>query len=586
MNIASLTLANATKYPQKPAIFHREGSEWKHDTWATFRDKVFQTANALVKAGIGPQDKVAIYADNSAEWIILDMAILSVGAITVPIFASSTAQQVLYIVNDAEVKIIFAGGDLEYNNCVSIFNDANSLQMILAAKTNIALKDQHSVYFNSWIASESTEFATIVEKEENDLLTLIYTSGTTGTPKGVMLTHGNFNAVFQSHIKFYNFQDIKHEVSLAFLPLCHIFERAWTHFMLYSAAEVHILDDPKLIAHALKEVKPTMMCAVPRLHQKIYSGILEKVRHSSKPKQIIFDWAIKVGEKFADKKRINQNPSFFLGLQHQLAESLVFKTIRAQMGGRLWFMPVGGAALSGHIEKFFDAIGLHLTIGYGLTETTATVCCAPLTGYKYGTAGVAITDVQMKLGENDEILVKGKSVMTGYYNMPEETKAVFTEDGWFRTGDVGAIDAEGNLLIQDRIKDLMKTSTGKYISPQQIENLFTHNPFIEQIIIVAEGRPYVSALVVPNFDYLKVWAEKNGWSFQSKKHLLEQPHIIQHYHGLIKEHEHKLAPFEQIKKIHLIDADFGVETGDITPTLKVKRRVVLEKYKHEVAKMY
>ncbi|GAB3432301.1 AMP-dependent synthetase/ligase [Niabella aquatica] len=585
MNISHTVLANASQYPDKPAVFFRKNNKWDHYTWASFRDKIFQTANALRKEGIRENDRVAIYSENSAEWVIMDLAALSVGAISVPVYATNTPAQALHILRDAAVKIVLAGNQLIYDSCIQIINEAPALQRIIMASPHIKSGDHRSVYFNNWIADQPQTFE-MADRSEDDLLTLIYTSGTTGSPKGVMLSHGNFQAVIESHISFFNFTNPNQETSLAFLPLSHVFERAWTLLMLSLATTVYLLDNPQDIAPALREVKPTMMCAVPRLYQKVYNGVNDKIKKSSTLQQKIFHQALKVGTKYAAYLKAGKTAPALLRWQYQLAHHVVFKKIKDQMGGKLWFMPVGGAALSEPIERFFDALGIHLTLGYGLTETSATVCCHPLKNYTYGTVGIPMKGVKVKIGENNEILVKGKTVMKGYYGLPEETASVFTADGWLKTGDAGTIDAQGNIIIEDRIKDLMKTATGKYISPQQIEGQFAHNPYIDQIVVIADNKPFVSALVVPNFEQLKEWAISKGLELSDKKLFVTLPEVQKLYSDLITSVQKSMARFEQIKKIHLVYAEFTQYSGEITPTLKVKRKLVMERFENEIARMY
>ncbi len=576
---------NSLRFPNKPCLSFRKNYEWKSYNWNELKSKVAQSANALKESGVKPDDNVAIYSENIAEWIIFDLAIVSIGAVSVPIYATSTSPQAKYILDEAEVRVILAGSQIQYDNIISIYAESEFLETIIVADTDVKLVSEKSYHFNNWIQDQPIE-SEIEFRKQSDLATIIYTSGTTGEPKGVMLTHGNFLSAFEAHIDFFKFTNLENEHSLSFLPLSHVFERIWSVFMLYSGAQIYMSENPKMIAETLKQVRPTMMCSVPRLYQKIHSGIFDKINKESGIKQKIFHWAIRTGAAFAENRRKGIQNSSFSSFKYKLAEKLVFSKIKAQMGGRLWFMPVGGAAISADLTKFFESIGIHLTIGYGLTETTATVTCFPLTNYVYGTCGIPLTGTQYTLGPDDEILVKGPGVMKGYYKKPEATSEVFTSDGWFRTGDSGKIDPNGNLIIVDRLKDLMKTSTGKYITPQPIENLLTNDSFIQQAIIIGDEKPFVTALLVPDFEALKQFAEKAGIKFESLEELVRMDKIKEFYREKIDSLQKNLSSFEKIKNFKLLHGEFTMDLGEITPTLKIKRNIILKKFSDLIDDMY
>lgn len=585
MNYTQFLVENAQKFPQKPSLNYKKDHVWKNYNRTELKNLVAQTGHALQQSGVKPNDNVAIYADNIVEWILFDLAIVSIGAVSVPIYATNTASQAKYILDEAEIKVILTGNQAQYDNILSIYAESDYLETIVTADEYIELKTEKSYHFNQWIEGHSTEL-NIEPRNADDLATLIYTSGTTGEPKGVMLTHGNFLKAFDSHMGFFKFENPENEHSLSFLPLSHVFERTWAIFMLHVGAQIYLSENPKLIADTLKEVKPTMMCSVPRLYQKIYAGVWNKINQESVLKQKIFRWALKIGTKVSELKRREEKISFPLSLSHKLAEKLVFSKIKAQMGGRLWFMPVGGASLSHEITQFFDALGIHLTIGYGLTETCATVTCFPFTKYQYGTVGKPLAGVSYKIGENNEILVKGNGVMKGYYKKPEATAEVFTEDGWFKTGDSGTMDTEGNLIIVDRIKDLMKTSNGKYITPQPIENLLTNDNYIQQAIVVGDNKPYVTALLVPDFEALKEMAHKLELQFNSLEELINLQKIKDFYTERVNQLQKNLAGFEKIKNFRLLPAELTMELNEITPTLKIKRTIVLQKFALLIDEMY
>ena len=589
MNLAeAIILKNIEKYPIKAAIgFKKKDEAWKELSWKKFGEIIFKTANALQAAGVQENDKVAIYSDNSSEWVIVDLAAMAIGAITVPIYSTNNAEQAEYIINDSGAKAILVGNQMQYDACLEILHkEENNLETIIVSKKAVWIKKEfNSFYLEDFIAKSSPKLE-ICKREYDDTATLIYTSGTTGTPKGVMLTHGNFIKAFDSHFEFFKFKNFEEELSLAFLPLSHVFERSWSLLCLYGGARVYFLEDPKNVAKALEEVKPTAMCAVPRFFQKVYAGVLEKAEECSSLKKKIFDWALKTGWETAELRRNEKPIPFGLKFKQSIADTLVFSKIKNKMGGRLWFLPCGGASLSPEVTKFFESVGIHVTVGYGLTETTATLTLFPLTHFEHATSGKPLPGVEIRIGESDEIQARGNGIMKGYYNRPEETQKVFTEDGWFKTGDAGKLDDKGNLIITDRLKDLMKTSNGKYIAPQQIENLLTNNNFIQQIMLVAEGRQFVSALVVPNFEFLQDYIKKNNIPFTNWEDAVKNEKIIHFYKEKVKELQVHLADYEKVKKFTLMPAEFDINTGEITPTLKVKRNVVLKKYADIIEKMY
>lgn len=585
MNIAEFLNKNAEKFPTKSAIGFKKKEQWKEIHWSDFRRMVFKTANALREAGISANDKVAIYSDNSAEWIVFDLAVLSLGAVTVPIYSTNNLDQAAYILNEAECRIILVGNQEQYDACFKILENSAFLTQIIAAKKSIWIQKDRSQYFQDFI-KEAAENFEICAKENEDLATIIYTSGTTGAPKGVMLTHGNFHKSVEAHFDFFKFKNFENEKSLAFLPLTHVFERSWTLLALSGGASVYFLENTKLIASALTEIKPTMMCAVPRFYQKIYAGVNELAQNSSDTKKKIFSWAVKVGTEVAENRRVQKSVPFSLQIKNKVAGLLVFNKIKNKMGGKLWFMPCGGASVSSEVTHFFEAIGIHVTVGYGLTETTATLTCFPFHYFEHGSAGISIGDTQIKIGENDEILAKGSGIMKGYYKKPDETAEVFTADGWFKTGDAGRFDAQGNLFITDRIKDLMKTSNGKYVAPQPLENLLSNNNFVNQVMVVAEGKPFVTALIIPNFEALKEQVEKMNITFTTWEEVVNSEKIKEFYHEKIEEIQKGLSGFEKVKKFVLMPAEFEINSGEITPTLKVKRNVVLKKYADVIDRMY
>ena len=584
MNVTSFLNQNVNKYPLNQAIGFKKKDQWQFINWKQLRTIVFKTANALKAAGIQENDRVAIYSENSAEWITFDLAVMSLGAITVPIYGTNAQEQTEYILEDSQSKIILVGSQEQYDIAYEIIQKKSFISQIIVSKKAVWIKEEKTQYLEDFIKEGSEEFE-IVSKENDDLATLIYTSGTTGTPKGVMITHGNFTSAFQAHYDFFKFKDPEKEHSMAFLPLTHVFERAWTLLALTMGTKVSVLENPKLIANALQEVRPTMMCAIPRFYQKIYNGISDIIKNGSPTKQKIFGWALGVGSQVAELKRKGNSIPFALKAKMGIADALVFNKIKAKLGGKLWFTPVGGASISPEISQFFDALGIHMTIGYGMTETTATVTCFPLHNYDYRSAGVTIGDGQIKIGDNNEILVKGSGIMKGYYNKPEETAKVFTEDGWLKTGDAGTF-VNGTLTITDRIKDLMKTSNGKYIAPQPIENSLGNNNLINQVMLIAEGRPFVTALIVPNFELLQDKLKSLNLLNGNPMDWVKMPEVKEMFTNIINDIQKNLPSFEKVKKFTLLPADFEITSGEITPTLKIKRNIVAQNYANIIEEMY
>ena len=588
MKLIQLLEKNAQNLPNKNAISYRDGENLIILTWKEFWNKVCQTANGLHTLDVKKGDCVGVFSQNSKDWVIFDVATQMLGAVTIPIYATNNYAQTEYIIKQTEMQHILVGDTPQLEILKSAETHLNKKLHIF---TSHIIKDEaeNITYFPDFIKHFSTE-RKIAEISDDDLATILYTSGTTGTPKGVMLSHGCFKDVISAHNQFFGFENLHTMKSLAFLPLSHIFERAWTLYVLSQGGEVAILEDPKNILSALKQVQPNAMCAVPRFYEKVYQTLVKKIDAASPTKQKLFKKALEVGARVADKKRTGASIPFGLNLQHKFFNALVFKKIKNELGGNLEFLPCGGAMLKKEISEFFAAIGLPVIVGYGLTETTATVTALPTKNYVYGSVGIPLPGVEIKIGAEDEILVKYGGVMKGYYKNEEETAKVFTEDGYFKTGDAGRIDENGNLYIVDRIKDLMKTSNGKYIAPQTIEIPLQSHPEISQAMVIAEGKPYVSAVIVPDFETLieKYQEFKNyvSLTIEEKKKLLESPFIKEKFEKIVADIQKEFASYEKIKKFKLLPEEFTIEKGEITPTLKIKRRVVLEKLNSLIEGMY
>ncbi|CDF80656.1 long-chain-fatty-acid--CoA ligase [Formosa agariphila KMM 3901] len=584
---------NSQRFRNKNAIFFKnnELNTWEGISWLDFESRIEILSKALINYGITPQQNVAIFSENMPNWIIADLAIMSVRAVTIPIYATNSKKEVEYVINDAEVSLLFVGDQNEYDKAYELLDSSNYLKLIVALTKTIKLQpSDNSVYLEDFVAFKASETIEIelqkrdYERELEDLASIIYTSGTTGEPKGVMLDYTNFGGSLMAHD--YELEVSDKDVSLSFLPLSHIYERSWVFFCLKKGIEVYFNQDPKKIVDVIAEVKPTLMCTVPRIFEKIFAAIQDKRKEASPTKMKLASWALGVGNNYYNKhKRLEKNVPLALKLKYNIADKLVLSKLRDVFGGRIKFMPCGGAPLAPDMVSFFHSFGLNIKCGYGLTETTATASLFGDTFFEFNSAGKPIEGTQIKIGNNNEVLVKGPGVMKGYYKKPEATAEVF-ESGWFKTGDAGKIDNSGNLIITDRIKDLMKTSGGKYIAPQKLENALITDSFIEQIAVIGDQQKYVTALAVPSFDNLKKYALEHKINFKDVEDLITNSQIITLFEKRFEELQKEFSKFEKIKKFTLLPKEFSIESGEITATLKLKRKVIQKKHKELIDKMY
>ncbi len=580
-------------YQQKNTIHFKSDktNSWIGISWIDFGKQIEDISKALIEFGIKERQNIAIYAQNMPEWIITDLAIMSIRAVTVPMYATNSASEIEYIINDAEISLLFAGEQAQYDEACKIVKNNKHLKLIVALREDIKLKkSKNSVYLKDFISVKEDKKTDLelqkryLECDLSDLACIIYTSGTTGEPKGVMLDHTNFSETIKAHDIELDYSD--KDSSLSFLPLSHVFEHNWVLACLHNGVEVFFNENPKLIAKALKEVKPNYMCSVPRLYEKIYGVIQENKNTSSLFKTELLKWALSVGDNYYNRhQRLEKRIPFDLKTKHKIANKLVLSKLRDIFGGNIKMMPCGGAPIDERIVQFFQGIGINIKVGYGLTETMATVSLFGNTNFEFDSVGKTIVGTEIKIGDNDEILVKGPGVMKGYYNKPKQTTEVF-KDGWFCTGDAGKFDEDDNLYITDRIKDLMKTSGGKYIAPQKLETVLINDEFIEQIAVIGDQKKFVSALTVPSFEALKKYAEKNKISFESMEDLIANNHIIEMFKKRFEHLQKNFSNFEKIKKFTLLPKEFTITTGELTSTLKLKRKIIAKKYKELIDKMY
>jgi long-chain acyl-CoA synthetase len=560
-------------------------------TWAEVDTKTTAIARQLLAMNVAPQENIGLFAHNSMNWSLVDIAALQIKAVTVPLYATSSIDQAAYIINDANIKILFVGAQEQYQVACQLLTHCPQLSAIIALDDNVELDGQvaNSMHLSTFMSLAQPQYqaeldARIAAQNLSDLFTIIYTSGTTGEPKGVMLDY--YNMAAQLYLHDNRLELSEDDVSLCFLPLSHVFERAWSFYVMHSGARNVYLTNTNLVKEALTDVKPTVMCAVPRFYEKVYSAVQSKVSQSPFMRRAIFKWAIAIGKQKVKAMAKGKSLSFINNRLYALADKLVLSKIRQGLGGRIRFMPAAGARLDDDVIAFFLSAGVDIKYGYGMSETCATVSCWEANKYPLGSIGTPLSAISVRIGANDEIQVKGPVVMKGYYNRPQETIDTFTADGWLRTGDAGKIDEQGNLYITDRLKDLMKTSNGKYIAPQVIEGVLGQDRFIEHIAVIADARKFVSALIVPCYDSLEEYANSINLKYRDRLELLKDSKIVALFEGRLKELQKNLENFHQVKRFTLLPSNFSMEKGELTPTLKLRRKIISERYRLEIESMY
>ncbi|WP_454877481.1 AMP-dependent synthetase/ligase [Serratia inhibens] len=570
--------------------------QWSPDgetqlTWGQADTQINRIASALLALGAEVQERIAIFANNCMAWSLADLAILQLRAVSVPLYATNTPAQAAFIINDADIRILFVGEQAQLDAAIAlrgvcpqlrhiiVFDDATDLRGCDIAQRLSAFERGADVE-----AFKPQLLQRIAECDLRDLFTLIYTSGTTGEPKGVMLDYRNLAAQLYLHDERLTVNE--EDVSLSFLPISHVFERIWSFFIMHSGAQNVYLPNTDWVREAMTAVRPTLMCAVPRFYEKIFSAVHEKVARAPWLRRALFHWAIVCGERKFLQERGGKPLGKLFSLSHRWADKLVLSKLRGILGGRVRFLPAAGAKLDDNVILFFQAMGVNIKYGYGMTETCATVSCWEEGNFRFGSIGKPLPGVEVRIAEENEIQVRGPIVMRGYFNKPLETAASFTGDGWLKTGDAGAIDEAGNLFITERLKDLMKTSGGKYIAPQMLEGTLAQDRFIEQVAIIADARKFVSALIVPSFESLEEYAKSINLKYQDRLELLRNSHIIEMFENRLRDMQKELARFEQVKRFTLLPAAFSMELGELTPTLKLRRKVILQRYQHEIDSMY
>ena len=586
----------AAKYGDKPALKYKDydTETWIPVGWNEFDRIVRLAANALVALEVEEQENVGIFSQNKPECLYTDFAAFANRAVTIPLYATSSPLQVQYIVNDACIRYLFIGEQFQYDAAFSVFGYCETLKQMVIFDRSVRKdpRDLTSLYWDEFLElGKGLPHQALVDErtarvDEHDLMNILYTSGTTGEPKGVMLRYSNYNEIFRVHDDLLSTLT-DHDVSLNFLPLTHIFEKAWTYFCLHRGTLVCVNLRPAEVQQSLREVRPTVMCSVPRFWEKVYQGVHERIANESPLRRALMLNALKVGrEHNLDYVRLGKTPPLMLRMKYKFYEKTIYallkKTIGLENGN---FFPTAGAAVSDEICEFAHSVGLNMMVGYGLTESTATVSLYHVQDFEIGSVGNIIPGLEVKINENSEILLRGKTITDGYYKKPRATAEAFDADGWFHTGDAGYLH-NGHLYLTGRIKELFKTSNGKYISPQALETRLTIDRYIDQIAIIADRRKFVSALIVPVYEYVKEYAARKNISYNSMEELLKHPKILALFQARIDTLQQQFAHYEQVKRFVLLPRPFSMEQGELTNTLKLRRTVVAEHFKDVIDKIY
>jgi long-chain acyl-CoA synthetase len=591
-SIPDMLRSNATKFGGRLALKYRKQGVFVTLTYAAYYERVLMVARGLGKMGVKPGDRIAILSENRAGWVIADMGILCARAVSVPIYPTNTPEQIEYMVNHSGARIIFVSGKFQYTKLLKIRKSIPGLELVVSFER--FLGDPELPVTTFYQLSEIDSPITPEEKKEieagidlveaGDMLTLIYTSGTTGTPKGVMLSHNNILTNTRYLTEQSGVID-ENDVLLSFLPLSHILERTAGYYLpICNGALLAFADSIEKVAENMVEIRPTVMVCVPRLFEKIYHRIFDNVHQAPAVKKAIFHWALDVGKRYVEATYIDKQPSALLNMKYSIADRLVFSKIRARFGGNMKLFCSGGAPLDKTINEFFWIIGIPIFEGYGLTETSPALSFNNLEHIRFGSVGVALKGTEFKIAEDGEILVKGPQVMLGYYNDPAATAEVI-QDGWLKTGDVGHID-DGFVFITDRKKELIITAGGKNIAPQPIENELTMDKYVSSAFVYGDRKPYLTALIVPNLERLLEYAkEKHIHYYQIDDLVMHEP-VQKLFEQRVDEINKRLAPYETIKKFVLLAHDFSIDGGELTPTLKLRRKIIYEKYRYKIEDLY
>jgi long-chain acyl-CoA synthetase len=596
-----LTIAQqAERYGAREAyrFCWRKAGEWLPTSWSDFAVQIDVAARALAALGLSECGRIAICSPNTPQILAAEFGAFHNRASAIPIYASSSQQQFDFICSNGEAEIIFVGDSHQYPLAYKYWKTHPEIKKIVIFKNDgmdINPDDNISIFWDDFFRigmEASDEVRNEVKRrtengEPTDMATLIYTSGTTGEPKGVVLTHANYDAAIEMHLRrLDNVSD--EDLSMAFLPMSHILEKAWVFFCLTKGIRIAFNYDPRTIQDSIHDVEPNIMCCVPRFWEKVFVGVQEKLRSMNMLQRIMVRRALKVGyQRNMKYKRLGLEVPSMLERRYKFWDKRLFYPLKKAIGiPNPNMFPTAGAPLSNRICEFMHSVGINVVVGYGLSETTATVTCFPRIGFEIGTVGTPLPEIDVKIAENGEILVKAPTVTSGYFKNDEANKAAFTADGYFRTGDAGYLDDKGALVLTERIKDLFKTSNGKYIAPQVLESVLVADKYIDEVVVIGENRKYVSALIVPNYHYLKKWAEDKKIQYNSIEELISNPKVVEMVMQHVDSMQSHMAPFEQIKRIKLLPNHFSVMNGEVTNTMKVRRPVVAKRYASEIESLY
>ncbi len=595
-HLSVLIHEQAKKYDKRRALTYRDfgGTKWKSATWRDFSRKVRHVSNAMLNIGVKVQENVGVFSQNCAEYLYTDFGAFGIRAVTVPFYATSSEQQIQYMIDDAQIRVLFVGEQEQYDKARRVFAHCHTLERIVIydrrVKTNQA--DKSSIYFDEFMTlGENSPRQSEVEKlygeaNDDDLCNILYTSGTTGESKGVMLTYGQYRAALDVNGRIIPVGE--GDRVMDFLPMTHIFERAWLFLSISKGAELIINSNPKDIQQAMRETRPTCMSAVPRFWEKVYAEVTDRIDRATPTQQKLLRHALAIGRKHnIEYLSRGKRPPLSLRMRYALMHRTLFKIVRNELGlDRPNIFPTAGATVSPEIEEFVHSIGINMIVGYGLTESLATVSC-DLKGrpFTVGSVGRPIEGLDIKFGEDDEIMLKGPTITKGYYKRESLNKTAFDNEGYFHTGDSGYMK-NGELFLKDRIKDLFKTSNGKYIAPQMIESKLLVDKYIDQIAVIADQRKFVSALIIPDYALLEEYAAKHNITYGSREELCCNAEIHEMMAERIETLQQQFASYEKIKRFTLLPQHFTMERGELTNTLKIRRKVLAKNYAREIEKMY
>lgn len=595
-HLSVLIHEQARKYGSRTALTFRlfGKNTWESVSWEHFSQRVKQVSNALLELGVRPQDNLAVFSQNCVEYLYTDFGAYGVRAVTIPFYATSSEQQIQFMINDAQVRFVFVGEQEQYNKAHRIFALCPSLERIIIYDRSVRISshDPHALYFDDFVAlgaglpRQAEVEALWRAASDDDLCNILYTSGTTGDSKGVQLTYGQYAAALVANDKCVPVTDKDRVIN--FLPFTHVFERGWSYLCLSEGAELIINTDPREIQESMKQTHPTCMSAVPRFWEKVYQAVKDKIDRSTPMQQKIFRHALEVGRRHnVECLAHGKRPSLALALEYKLIDKTLLRIVRHQIGlVNPNIFPTAGATVSPEVERFVHSVGICMIVGYGLTESLATVSCDHKNKpYTIGSVGRPIDGIDIRISETGEIMLKGPTITRGYYRREAVNAAAFDEDGYFHTGDAGYMK-NGELFLTDRIKDLFKTSNGKYIAPQMVEAMLLVDKYIDQVVVVADEYKFVSALVVPEFRLLEEYARDHNIKFESREDLCADKRIHDMMMERVETLQQQLAHYEQVKRITLIAHHFSMESGELTNTLKLRRPVIYKNFKDVIDKMY